>query len=68
MPPPPPGLAYTQVTAGRDFTVALRSDGAAIAFGNNAAGQCNVPALPPGFDYVEVGAGTGHTVARRSDG
>ena len=48
--------------------MARRSDGSVVAWGNNACGQCNVPALPAGLTYVEVAAGDGHTVARRSDG
>jgi hypothetical protein len=39
-----------------------------VAWGNNAHGQCNVPALPSGLAYVEVAAGSYHTLARRSDG
>ena len=50
-------------------TVARRSDGSVVAWGDNYHGQCNVPALPAGLTYVEVAAGgTWHTVARRSDG
>src|SRR5262245_27030903 len=64
----PPGLSYVDVAAGRWHTVALRSDGSAVAWGWNYYGQCNVPALPPGLSYVEVAAGEKNTVARRSDG
>ena len=49
-------------------TVARRSDGSVVAWGQNQYGQCNVPALPAGLTYVEVAAGCVHTVARRSDG
>ena len=38
-------------------TVARRSDGSVVAWGDNAYGQCNVPALPAGLTYVEVAAG-----------
>jgi alpha-tubulin suppressor-like RCC1 family protein len=48
--------------------VALRSDGAAVAWGYNLAGQINIPALPPGVNYAHVACGHGHTVALRSDG
>ena len=44
-PPWDEGVSYTQVSAGVDLTVLLRSDGRAIACGNNFFGQCNVPPL-----------------------
>ena len=49
-------------------TVALRSDGTAVAFGDNAHGECNIPALPSGLRYVEVDAQFARTILRRSDG
>ena len=64
----PAGLTYVEVAAGDGHTVARRSDGSVVAWGDNAYGQCNVPALPAGLTYVEVAAGGDHTVARRSDG
>jgi hypothetical protein len=66
----PPGQSYVEVAAGDSHTVARRSDGSIVAWGQNWYGQCNAPALPPGLSYVEVAAGGyyGHTVARRSDG
>jgi hypothetical protein len=48
--------------------VARRSDGSVVAWGDNADGQCNVPALPGGLAYVEVDASLYHSMARRSDG
>ena len=68
MPTLPPGLSYVEVAAGNYYTVARRSDGSVVAWGNNSWGQRNVPALPPGFSYVEVAAGYAHLVARLSDG
>eukprot|EP00438_Fugacium_kawagutii_P025001 Skav224822 [mRNA] locus=scaffold613:200563:200991:- [translate_table: standard] len=34
---------YTQVSAGGDHTVLLRSDGAAVACGHNKLNQCDLP-------------------------
>ena len=60
--------SFVAVAAGRAHTVARRSDGSAVAWGDNIAGQCNVPALPPGLTYVAMAGGAEHTVAHRSDG
>ena len=60
--------AFVEVAAGDGHTVARRSDGSVVAWGDNQYGQCDVPALPAGLTYVEVAAGVYHTVARRSDG
>jgi alpha-tubulin suppressor-like RCC1 family protein len=60
--------SFVQVAAGTSHTLARRSDGSVVAWGNNSYGQCNVPALAPGLSYVEMAAGERHTVARRSDG
>ena len=46
----------------------LRSDGAAVAFGANGSGHCDVPALAAGMRYTEVAAGGARTVLLRSDG
>jgi hypothetical protein len=64
----PPGLTYVEIATGGAHTVARRSDGSVVAWGDNGFGQCNVPALPPGLFYVDVAAGERHTLARRSDG
>jgi hypothetical protein len=67
----PSGLSYVEVAAsGRyDFwqamydghTVALRSDGSVVAWGDNSYGQCNVPSLPAGLRYLAVSGGAGFT-------
>jgi hypothetical protein len=49
-------------------SVARRSDGSIVAWGDHQYGQLNVPPLPPGLTYVAVAAGRLHSVARRSDG
>lgn len=44
--PPDGSLRYVAAAAGDCHTVLIRSDGEAIAFGRNDAGQCIVPRLP----------------------
>jgi hypothetical protein len=61
-------LTYVEAAGGAWHSLARRSDGSVVAWGNNLAGQCDVPALPAGLSYVEVVAGTNHSIARRSDG
>jgi hypothetical protein len=61
-------VSYVEIAAGNNYTVARRSDGSVIAWGDNSKGQCVVPALPSGLSYVEIASGSAHAVARRSDG
>ena len=68
VPPLPAGMHYENVAMSSSHTVALRSDGAAIAFGANVIGECNIPPLPSGLRYVQVGVSERKTVLRRSDG
>ena len=49
-------------------SVLLRSDGAAVACGDNCLGQCNIPGLVDGVTYTHVDTGTDHTVLLASDG
>ena len=46
----------------------LRSDGSAVACGENGEGQCDLPALGAGLSYTQVAAGGDFTVLLRSDG
>ena len=62
------GIHYRAVSAGAGHFLALRSNGSILAFGNNQAGQCNVPALPPGLIYKSVVARGELSGALRSDG
>jgi len=67
---------YLAIAAGTQHTVAVRTDGTVVAWGDNrgnepdqASGQCSdIPPLPRGLSYVQVAAGLKHSVALRSDG
>ena len=61
---------FVEVAAGHRHTLARRSDGSVIGWGDNryGNGQCNAPALPPGLTYVQVDGGYAHSVALLSDG
>ena len=56
------------VAASSRHTVLLRSDGSAIACGDNFDRRCDIPALPEAFIYTKVAAGSRHTVLLRPDG
>jgi alpha-tubulin suppressor-like RCC1 family protein len=74
--PPIPNLGpdrFVKVEEGFMHRMALRSDGAIIAWANglygpNPHGTLNVPPLPPGVVYKDVVCGWNHSVALRSDG
>ena len=57
-----------QVAAGAQHTILVRSDGIAVACGNNHGRHCRFPALVRGLTYAQVAAGYGHAVLLRSDG
>jgi len=59
---------FAGIAAGGYHTLARRSDGTLVAWGDNHFGQCVVPALAAGATYVEMDAGEWHSVARRGDG
>ena len=65
--PPPAGLTnVVDVAAGYEHSVALKSDGTVVAWGNNDRGQLNIPA---GLNSVKViAAGNYHNLALRNDG
>jgi alpha-tubulin suppressor-like RCC1 family protein len=56
----------TQVAAGRDFSLALRSNGTVVAWGVNQLNQCGVPAGLAGV--VDIAAGQAHGLALRNNG
>jgi hypothetical protein len=53
-----------EIAAGAFHTVARRSDGSVLAWGDNTYRQCDVPALPPGRSYVQITAAFDRSVAR----
>eukprot|EP00927_Polykrikos_kofoidii_P034061 TRINITY_DN28899_c0_g1_i1.p1 TRINITY_DN28899_c0_g1~~TRINITY_DN28899_c0_g1_i1.p1 ORF type:complete len:464 (+),score=88.80 TRINITY_DN28899_c0_g1_i1:205-1392(+) len=65
-----PGSPYVAAAGGRSHTVLLRSDGSAVACGQNRHGQCDMPASPTedGGHYVAAAAADFQTVFLRSDG
>jgi hypothetical protein len=54
------------ISAGFWYSLALRSDGSLVAWGNDSYGQ--VSNVPAGNDYVAISAGRWHSLALRSNG
>ncbi len=64
----PAGMTYVDLHAGHFHAVALRSDGAAVAWGDNSGGQLSIPTLPAGETFIDAAAGLSHTVLLTSAG
>ena len=73
----PANTIFPSVAAGSNHTVAVRSDGTVVAWGQNSYGQLgdgtatnrSSPVILPGLTgVVAVAAGVSHTVALKSDG
>ena len=64
----PVGVRYVQISAGDAHAVALRSDGVAVAWGQNSSGQTTLPTVPPGVVVLQVQAGNYATLLRLSNG
>jgi alpha-tubulin suppressor-like RCC1 family protein len=76
-----PGSGVVDIAAGETFSLALKSDGTVLAWGNNASGELGdgsapadqhtpvqVSGLGPGSGILEVVGGGAHSVALNSDG
>ena len=76
-----PGSGVIQIAAGGSFSLALKSDGTVMAWGNNQSGELGdrkaptdssipvqVKGLGPGSGVVEVAAGGAFCLALKSDG
>jgi alpha-tubulin suppressor-like RCC1 family protein len=67
--PPPPqaeGNAYTTMSGGDGFMLAIHPDGSVVGWGTSTVGQLNIPAsLGP---CIDVSAGSKHSLAVRVDG
>ena len=61
-----PGARYFKIAGGLVHSLALRSDGTVVAWGENFSGQCMVPAGLSGV--VAIAAGGSHSLALKSDG
>jgi len=67
IPGAPAGLSYTKIVTGQ-ASVALLSDGTAVAFGSDEEFPIEIPPLPTGLTYTDVAIGVFHVVLLRSDG
>ena len=61
---------FTDIVAGAYHSVALKSDGSAVAWGRNDDGQCDVPPLSKDglVWYTSAAAGMFHTLLLKSNG
>src|SRR5207248_2436279 len=57
----------TAIAAGQRHTVALRNDGAVVAWGDHSYGQATVP-LEAQSGVTAIASGTVHTLALKNDG
>ena len=68
IPGPEVGVSYTQVSAGFDHSLLLRSDGKVVVLGTNRYGECNIPDPKADVTYTQVSAGMRHSLLLKSDG
>jgi len=60
----PLGADYVAIAAGAYHSLALRTDGSIVGWGDNGVGQAN---SPDGTNYVAITAGAYHSLAVKSD-
>jgi hypothetical protein len=63
VPPLPPGTSWVALAAGRDHSLARRSDGALVAWGAAASGLLAPPALAPGERFRAIATGLDFSLA-----
>src|SRR6267143_1555706 len=61
-----PGTRYQAIAAGNYHSLALKSDGTVVAWGDNNDGESMAPANLTGV--IAIAAGFSHSLALRSDG
>src|SRR5712664_2308119 len=61
-----PGTRYLAIAAGWKHSLALKSDGRVVAWGDNSSGSSTVPANLTGV--IAIAAGGSHSLALKSDG
>src|SRR5712664_4071975 len=61
-----PGTRYLAIAAGWKHSLALKSDGRVVAWGDNSSGQSTVPANLTGV--IAIAAGGSHSLALKSNG
>lgn len=62
------GSVYTQVAAGNEHTIGLRSDGTIAAWGDGSVYQTAVPTLQVGITFTKIASGSYHNLALCNDG
>ena len=63
----PDGVSFSQISCGYFHNVGIMNNGGVTAWGNNSAGQCNVPSSCDS-GVVGVAAGNGYSVALKNNG
>jgi hypothetical protein len=63
---PTPNGPFSAIAAGFAHSLALKTDGSIVAWGDNTYGQCTLPS--PNSGFVAIAAGGYHSVALKADG
>ena len=59
---------FTDIACGTDHCLAIKNDGTITAWGENASGQCDVPALSGGETWIAIAAGNTFSVGLKKNG